>query len=256
MGYKKFKECLAKNAGTGECSGKMHGKFCGRHRYHLRRGKIDKNGKKILNFIPIIYKECIAKNAGFGKCQGEKSGSFCKKHWTYHSRGKIDKNGKKILNINKLKYKECLAKNAGTGECTTRKGGKFCTMHNGQYYKHKIIDENGKKLRDLIIKTKNKECIAKNAGTDKCSGKMHGKFCTMHNGQYYKYKIIDENGKRLRLKSQELICIYPKCNKHGGNKYGYCKKHYYEVIVRNDFSYMLYEGLKEMNWVEQNKMFG
>ena len=44
---KQPEECVAKNAGTGECSRSMNGRFCIKHRDQWHRGIIDGNGKSL-----------------------------------------------------------------------------------------------------------------------------------------------------------------------------------------------------------------
>ena len=147
-----YKECVAKNAGTGECTRRgPHARFCIRHTGQLQRGIIDRDGRKIRDLKPV-YTECIAKNAGTGCCSPMKGKSkFCGRHWGQYFKGIIDRNGVKIRDFVHLipeKHKECLGKNAGTGVCSKRVGNeRFCVRHRCQYERG-VIDENGKKLID------------------------------------------------------------------------------------------------------------
>lgn len=202
-----FTECLAKNTGTGKCSSPRRGRFCGKHWVQYRRGIIDKNGrplrKKRPMHPPVKYHGCVAANSGSGKCGKYTNGRFCGTHWAQYRRGIIDINGNKLRELFVLKNnKECLAKNAGTGSCSKFIGGRFCKRHQNQYEKG-IIDINGKKIRDFLPHkgpaVRFKECLAKNAGTGKCTKNRDGRFCSLHKSQYAA-GIIDWDGKKLRDK--------------------------------------------------------
>jgi len=100
-GKKRYTKCVAKNSGSGECSSKLMGKFCTKHKNQYAIGIIDKEGKKLREIKKgvAIYPECLAKNAGTGECGGNKMGRFCKKHYGQFERGVIDKEGKKLRDL-------------------------------------------------------------------------------------------------------------------------------------------------------------
>jgi hypothetical protein len=241
----KFTKCLAEKAGTGKCSRRIgNAKFCMRHQCQYQRGIIDYNGKKLreINQFPIKFNKCLAENAGTGECSRWKHRRFCKKHYGQYERGIIDHNGKKLrdvrLQLSHIRVNECIAKNAGTGKCSGKKHGRFCGKHYSQYERG-IIDHNGKKLRELKPiggRGRSKiyyECIAKNAGTGKCSERKEGRFCSKHVGQYW-YGIIDENGKKLRESKKPenpIKCAVPECNEMGFWWNGYCRKHFLDIIT-------------------------
>lgn len=111
----------------------------------------------------------------------------------------------------------CRAANAGTGECRGPFTGGLCNKHRSQLY-HGIIDKTGKKLRDFKrkhgcgydLRRDYPQCIAKHAGTGKCTRWERGKrFCIRHESQVAT-GIIDWNGKKLRDPAPGRHAKWPK----------------------------------------------
>lgn len=145
----KYFECIAKNAGTGECTKRKSGRFCDKHANQFHVGIIDTYGNKIRDLqTRFKYTTCVAENSGSGKCHGRKNGKFCMYHYDQYRDGILDSDGNKLRELTYgLKFQECIAKNAGTGECTKHSCGRFCKRH---YYQYSvgIIDRDGNKLRE------------------------------------------------------------------------------------------------------------
>ena len=199
------------------------------------------------------FSECLAQNAGTGICSTEsRRGRFCSKHWGQYKKGIISKNGKKLRAFKTRKGRvfperwkifECLAKNAETGKCSKDRRGRFCGKHKNQY-RAGIIDMLGKKLRDIKhVVYVGKICIAKNAGTGKCSEKKVGRFCHKHRGQF-QLGIIDGEGNKLRdfkprNGSTHTECIAKnagtgKCRQYRkGHKFHACQCYTSHIIDRN-----------------------
>jgi group I intron endonuclease len=146
-GKKRYTYCIARDAGTGACSGILRGRFCVKHYNQYRTGIIDREGNKVRDFRSgPRYKKCLAEH--LGGCKGRKRGRFCQRHADQYYAGVIDKDGNKIRNLTYgLKFSECLAKDSGTGPCAGKKAGRFCKRHHSQYVLG-IIDRDGKKLRE------------------------------------------------------------------------------------------------------------
>lgn len=234
---KKYFECIAKNKNSGKCSAYHNSRFCSRHRSQYYKGKIDWNGNSLREFHndgpKKKYFECIAKNAGTGECSKYREGKFCRKHRAQFYAGRIDTHGKEIRENKKKKYFGCIAKH--TSECSTYINGKFCRRHSMQR-RDGIINENGQQIRPLkFIKGKFTECVAKKAGNDECANYKGGRFCKKHEMQYRLLKLIDINGKRLRIKRTEQMCGIVGCKEKAGGNLQYCKKHYKKIVKQGNF---------------------
>lgn len=242
-GHGMYEQCLAKGKlGTGECTEYRGGKFCSKHGQHKRYGIIDKNGNKLRDLKFLKGTGCKAANKGNGHCSTYYGGRWCGRHYGQYKKGIIDKDGNNLRPFKKhgceKQYHGCIINNS---ECTTYRGGKYCSKHRSQYKKG-IIDETGNVLRGPK-KSKVKvffECIAKNAGTGACTefGK-YGRFCSKHRGQYAS-DIIDINGKPLRkfwTGNPELRekCHVPRCQKLAGYRSKYCRKHYEDIYINENF---------------------
>jgi hypothetical protein len=253
---KKFKECLAKNAGTGDCT-KLTGRFCCKHQKQYAKGIIDLEGHKLrdLDFSwkgKRKYQGCVAEGKGY-ECGTYTKGRFCGFHQGQNNNGIIDKEGNLLRapSRNVLKFKECLAKNAGTGPCSMDKKGRFCSTHYTQFYSG-IIDRNGNKIRDfrIIDRNGNKisplgrriqggyvECSAKNAGTGECTDYVVGRrFCNRHHSQFHVLHIIDGNGNKIRDPQTMEKCGVPGCAEHAGHMSGLCHDHYIDIVTRGNFT--------------------
>lgn len=100
---RRFTHCIARNAGTGQCTSYRYGRFCNKHYKQREAGIIDNGGKKIREFKPLRrlnytkkFNHCIAQNSETGPCSTYARGRFCSTHDKQHRNGIIDINGVKI----------------------------------------------------------------------------------------------------------------------------------------------------------------
>jgi len=250
--YKK-PDCVAKNAGTGECSQTRAGRFCSKHRSQYDKRIIDWKGKKLRDLKPKnwrkgkpgkkIFQGCVARRPD-SPCGRYINGRFCQRHRAAYYRGEIDTQGNRLRNPKKGSHSQCVAKGKGEGECSNRRGRcRFCGKHQNQYHKG-IIDYNGNVIRKLIKPVPPRKpgsgspfCVGRNAGTGKCSRYKPGeRFCRRHHAQYYVGHIIDYDGNKLRDPQTVEKCGIPECGSHAGYLSGLCQYHYIDIIVRGHYN--------------------
>jgi len=166
-----YLECVAKGAGTGDCSGKRKGRrFCSKHSSQYGTGIIDYDGKKLRGFM---FKKpprkpgsgspfCVGRNSGTPCSKYKKGERFCRKHRTqYHTLHIIDYDGNQVRKpMTELK--------CGVPGCSRHGGFKrgLCQYHYVRIIAHNhfedvhmSITENTMKVEKVGWNTKHKNIV-------------------------------------------------------------------------------------------------